>query len=154
MNPTTHMTDRPMLSAIYATGEEVGSASDRVLALSFHIIRCERQAMAERTNTGSHVFLKRVLRLEQYKSYAARKQAFVLLILYKSVSMSCRCLWVCGHAAPELGAGDGCGDGHVETVGRLASFWIVGNEQFVGDELSDGGRYAVSLVAHHNDALG
>ena len=28
------------------------------------------------------------------------------------------------------------------------------NEQFVGDELSDGGRYAVSLVAHHNDALG
>ena len=53
----------------------------------------------------------------------------------------------------ELGAGDGGGDSDVEALGSLAGRIVVGDEQLVGDELTDSGRDAVALVAHNDDAL-
>ena len=53
----------------------------------------------------------------------------------------------------ELGAGDGGSDGYIKALGSLARGVVVGNEQFVGDELANGRRDAVALVAHNDDAL-
>ena len=56
-------------------------------------------------------------------------------------------------SATELGAGDGGSDGDVEAFGSFASGVVVGNEQFVGDELANGGGDAVALVAHDDVTL-
>ena len=57
----------------------------------------------------------------------------------------------CVASSAEFGAGDGGGDGHVETLGTLA-LMEVGYEQPVGDALAHGLGDAVALVAHDDDA--
>ena len=63
------------------------------------------------------------------------------------------CCMVFRQLATELGAGNSGGNGNVKTFGSRARGVVVGNKQLVGDELADGRRDAVTLVAHDDDAL-
>ena len=54
--------------------------------------------------------------------------------------------------ASELGAGDGSGNGHVETLGTV-SLMKIGDEQAMVDTLADCLRDAVAFVAHDDDAM-
>ncbi len=57
-----------------------------------------------------------------------------------------------GVSAAELGAGDGCGDGYIETLGGVV-LTVAGDEQAAVHLGPDLWRDAIAFVAHHDESV-
>ena len=57
-------------------------------------------------------------------------------------------------SSSEFSADDGCGYCHIEAFAGRPVCWIVGNEQPLVDASAHFGGNALSLIAHHDDAVG